>query len=187
MHFHWNRLNHPRMHAFLVNHTQLHAFLVNHTQLHALSLEGYITAALGGIHCCHPPLPCLDYLLPLCRWLMPSLCLPTRAGAWLVYPALRSHVLLTHVCVNSSAACLEQYLGITFAGTSPADVSMVTRGCVLKMYHCGLTVDELKHIFWGGDDVALSPVSPDLSMGVSVLHGLGAICAVGDTLSHYRT
>lgn len=96
-------------------------------------------------------------------------------------------MLLTLVCLNSSAACIEQYLGIKFAGASPAYVSMITRGCVLKMYHCGLTVDELKHIFWGGADVVLSPVSPDLSMGVSVLRGLGAICAVGDTLSHCRT
>lgn len=72
------------------------------------------------------------------------------------------------VCVCSSAVCFEKFSQMSFTGVSLPDVVMVTRGCVLKMYHCGLKMDELKNIFWGAGAVAIDPSSSDRSMEVCV-------------------
>lgn len=55
---------------------------------------------------------------------------------------------------------------MNFTGVSLPDVTMVTRGCVLKMYHCGLKMDELRNIFWETGAVAIDPSSSDRSMEV---------------------
>lgn len=46
------------------------------------------------------------------------------------------------------------------------DVVMITRGCVLKMYHCGLKMEELKNIFWEAGDFSVDPVASNRTLTV---------------------
>lgn len=50
---------------------------------------------------------------------------------------------------DSSWHCLEQLKNFECQDLTYADIVMVVRGCIMKMYRCGLDIKELKQLLWG--------------------------------------